>query len=184
MQNLYEILQNPTKEVLELHSIDYFDKIIENHPDNYIDIIKYINECFNYHSLLLTEEKDWGRFLMERFEANGLPEDILPGLIEYETEYFVHSISIFLIEQKQPLFTTYIAKQNLRMQMLAIMQKSTSTTTDKKNANDMVSSLDIELNDILEKFRSSNKVFGNFIGYNQLKTARNKHLINAAQFID
>lgn len=184
MENLFEILQKPTKEILQRHSIKYFDKVIEKYPKYYKDIISYINECFNYHSDLLKEENDWGRFLMTRFEENMLPDSLIPDIIEFESEEITYAVSMFLADQKQPLFTTFAAKQNLRLSMLGVMQKSSSTTTDKKNANEMVSSLDIELNDILEKFRSSNKIFGNFVGYNKVKTARNKHLINAAQFID
>lgn len=184
MQNLYEVLQDPTKEILRLHSIKYFDEIVEKHPSDYINIIRYINDCFNYHSVLLLEEKDWRSFLIERFYTNDLPEEILPGLVDYETGYFVLAISMFLEDQKQPVFTTLVAKQNLRVNMLATMQTPSATTNDKKNANEMVSSLDSEIAMIYEKFRQGQKVFGNFKGYDQFKTARNKHLINTAQFID
>lgn len=184
MQNLYEVLQKPTKEILERHSIKYFDKVIEKYPKYYKDIIAYINDCFNYNSDLLLEEKEWSKFLMERFEENCLPDSLIDDIIQYDSEEITYAIAMFLAEQKQPLFATFTAKQNLRMQMLAIMQKSSSTTSDKKNANDMVSSLDIEINDILEKFRQGQKVFGDFKGYDQVKTARNRHKVNVAMFID
>lgn len=184
MQNLYEVLQNPTKEKLALHSIKCFNPLIEKYPKYYKDIIAYINDVFNYNSPLLIEEKDWGKFLMERFDENNLHDSLLDDVVHYESEEVVRAMSDFLEYQKQPLFTTYTAKQNLRLSMLGIMQKSSSTTTDKKNANEMVSSLDAEIAMIIEKFRQGQKIFGNFAGYDQLRTARNKHLINVAQFID
>lgn len=184
MQNLYEVLQHPTKDLLNLHSIKCFDVLIEKYPGHYKDIIAYINDVFNYNSPLLIEEKDWGKFLMERFEENNVHDSLFEDVINYESEAVVRAMSDFLEYQKQPLFTTYTAKQNLRLSMLGIMQRSSSTTTDKKNANEMVSSLDAEIAMIIEKFRQGQKIFGNFKGYDAVKTARNKHLINVAQFID
>ena len=184
MQNLYEVLKNPSIEVLRLHSIDCFDKVIETYPKHYKNIIRYMNDVFNYKSDLLLEEKDWQRFLMERFDENNIPDNLIEEIVHYESADVTYAMSSFLAMQKESIYTTYVFKQNLRMDMLSIMQKPSATTSDKKNANEMVSNLDIEINDIVEKLRNSQKVFGNFTGYDQVKSARNKHKINIAMLLD
>jgi len=184
MDNLYEVLRVPDVSNLHLHSITYFDRIVEKYPHDYKNIIRYINDCFNYHSPLIIEENDWGVFLMNRFIVNNVPEEMRSALMKYECEDIVFGIFSFLAHQKQPIFTTLIAKQNLRINMLATMQNFSATTADKKNANEMVSNLDIEINEIFEKMRQAQKVFGNFKGYDNVKAAINKFKINIANYID
>ena len=68
--------------------------------------------------------------------------------------------------------------------MLALMQKPGATTVEKKNANEMVSSLDIELNDIKEQLQKDQKRFGNHKGMNELNSARSRLTLNIAYHIE
>lgn len=184
MDNLYQVLQDTSIKNLHDHEIKYFDSVIEEYPADYKKIITYSNECFNYRSPLIVEEKDWGIFLMERFRANNLPEDLYSALVLYESPEIVFAISSFLAHQKQPAFTTLIAKQNLRIDMLSVMQSFGKTTSEKKIANEAVTALDNEINDIFERMRQEQKKFGNYKGYDGVKSARNKFKINIANFVE
>lgn len=184
MENLYQVLQDTSIKNLHEHEIKYFDTVIEEYPSDYKKIIAYCNECFNYRSPLIVEEKDWGIFLMERFRANDLPEDLYSALVLYESPEIVFAISSFLAHQKQPAFTTLIAKQNLRISMLSVMQSFSNTITEKKTANEAVTSLDNEINEIFERLRQEQKKFGNYKGYDAVKSARNKFKINIANFVE
>lgn len=184
MTDLFDLLQSPTVETLKMHSIAFFDKVIEEYPDEYENIISYINECFNYHSSYLVDEKDWGAFLMERFRSNLLSEDIRSKVINYECPIITVAIADFLDYQKQPTWTTFTAKQNTRTAMLATMQNYSSSITDKKNANELVTTLDIEINDLLEKMKQEQKRFGNYQGVKDIKTAKKRMVINIAHYLD
>lgn len=184
MENLYQVLQDTSIKNLHEHEIKYFDTTIEKYPNDYRKIIAYCNECFNYHSPLIVEEKDWGIFLMERFDANNLPEELHSALVLYESPEIVFAISSFLAHQKQPAFTTLIAKQNLRISMLSVMQGFGTSISDKKTANDAVTNLDNEINEIFERMRQDQKKFGNYKGYDAVKSARNKFKINIANFVE
>lgn len=184
MQNLYNLLSDPTQEKLKTHNIDYFDKVIEKYPDNYESIIIYINECFNFQSPLLIEEKEWGSFLRERFKANKLSEDLSSPILEYNSEEIVFAMASFIAYQKQPIWTTLVAKENLRINMLAVIQWHGANISDKQKANELLSVLDTEINDIRERLKQDNKVFGNYKGHEQIKVAKIRYNINIAHFID
>ena len=184
MQDLYAVLQTPTVENLRYHSIDMFDELIEKYPNEYENIISYINECFNYHSPFLIDEKDWEAFLMERFAENEISEEFRRDVIYYESKEVTAAIANFLGYQKQSLWTTYVAKQDLRVAMLAVMKSHSAATSEKKNANELVSTIDLELQDLLEKLKQEQKRFGNYKGYNDVKAAKARHTINIAHFIE
>jgi hypothetical protein len=184
MENLYQVLQDTSIKNLHDHEIKYFDTVIEKYPSDYKKIISYINECYNYHSPFLVDEKDWGLFLIERFRANNLSEDLRSALMEYESEEVVFAMASFLAHQKQSTWTTLVTKQDLRISMLAVMKKHGIPTKEKKDANELVSMLDIEINDIYERLKQEQKRFGNHKGYEQVKVAKNRFVINIAQFID
>jgi hypothetical protein len=184
MQSLYELLRTPTVANLKFQSIDFFDQIIEKYPDEYEKIITYINQCFNYNSPYLIDEKDWGIFLLERFAANEIDEEIRPALMNYESTEIVYGIAAFLAYQKQSTWTTLVAKQNLRISMLATIQGHSASINDKKNANELVTSLDLEINQIMESMKQDQKRFGNFKGFEDVKAAKIRHVINVAYFID
>lgn len=183
MQDLYRLLCDVSISKLTDNEIQYFDKVIEQYPDDYKKIITYINECFNYHSPLLVEEKDWGIFLHERFRANRLPEELRSGLIEYESDAIVLAIDAFLTHQKQPIFQTLVAKQNLRQAMLVMVQRFDGTIGDKQKANELITTLDSEINDIFERMRQEQKKFGNFKGYDSVQSAKLKIRINIGNFV-
>jgi hypothetical protein len=184
MDTLYEVLRDPTNEVLRLHSISFFDGVIAAYPADYKKIIIYINQCFNYHSPYLVEEKDWGMFLMERFAANEIPEELRQAVMQYDSPEIVFAMAEFLGYQKQTAWTTLVAKQNLRVAMLAVIQGFSANISEKQKANELVSTLDLEINDILEKMKQDQKVFGNHKGYSEVRAAKIRHQINVAYFID
>lgn len=184
MDNLYKVLEAPTKENLRRHFINYFDKVIEKYPDDYKKIISYINECYNYKSPLLVDEKEWGLFLVERFNYNKIPEELKPAIINYECDEIIFAMASFLAEQKITTWTTLVTKQDLRVAMLSVMKQHTAPTKEKKDANELVTLLDIEINDIYEKLKQEQKRFGNHKGYELVKIAKNRLTINVAHFID
>ncbi len=184
MDNLYKVLEVPSKENLRRHQITYFDKVIEKYPDNYKEIIGYINDCFNYKSPLLVEEKDWGTFLRERFQVNELPEELEGDILNYKSPEIVFAIDDFLTEQKQPLFQTLMAKQNLRKDMLGVLQSFEGKVAEKQIANTLVTTLDDEINLLYEKLRAEQKKFGNYKGFDAVKQARAAATqINIIQFV-
>ena len=128
MQNLYELLRTPTVENLHFHLIRFFDEVIEKYPDDYESIITYINECYNYDSPFITDDKDWTLFLIERFRENQLKEELREAITKLEDEAIVFAISSYVAYQKQSTWVTFTAKQNLRVGMLALMQKPTAST--------------------------------------------------------
>ena len=183
MDNLYKVLEVPTKENLRRHFINYFDKVIEKYPNDYKEIIGYINDCFNYKSPLLVEEKDWGSFLKERFEANELPGELKDEILNYKCPEIVTAIDDFLTEQKQTLFQTLMAKQNLRKDMLGVLQGVENKISDKQTANTLVTTLDDEINSLYEKLRAEQKVFGNYKGFDAVKQAKAAIQISISQFV-
>lgn len=185
MDNLYKVLEVPSKENLRRHQITYFDKVIEKYPDDYKEIIGYINDCFNYKSPLLVEEKDWGTFLRERFQANELPDELADDIINYKCEEIVNAIDDFLTEQKQTVFQTLVAKQNLRKDMLRVSQGVENKTSDKQIANALVTTLDEEINLLYEKLRAEQKKFGNYKGFDAVKQAKSAATqISISQFVN
>lgn len=182
MDNLFKVLQTPTKENLHKHAIFYFDAVMEEFPGDYTRIITYINECFNYNSDLLTEEKDWAIFLGERFKANNLPEGLRELIIDYKSPEVLIAVDEFLTHQKQPVFQTLIAKQNLRKDMLIALQDRDAKMGDKATANTLLTTLDDEINLLHERLRGEQKVFGNFKGFDAFKQARAATQLNIAQF--
>jgi hypothetical protein len=184
MQDLYTILLDPSPGNLKRQSIGYFNDLIKEYPTSCMRIITYINECFNYKSPLLTEEKDWGMFLRERFRANNIPEELRSGLIDYESKSIVTAIDAFLTHQKEPQFQTLIAKQNLRLSMLATIQKADASIGDKQKANELITSLDAEINQIYERMRQEQKKLGNYKGYDSVQAAKSKLKINISTFIN
>lgn len=184
MENLYEVLRVPTVENLKAHQITFFDEVIKKYPDHYQEIIGYINECYNYNSPYLIDEKDWTLLTIERFRSNNVPESLRGELTHLEDADIVFAISSFVAYQKQATWVTYTAKQNLRIGMLALMQKPAASTVEKKNANEMVSSLDIELNEIREQLQKDQKRFGNYKGMNELTAAKTRLSLNIAYHIE
>lgn len=184
MESLYEALRVPSIEKLHLHQITFFDEIVKKYPDHYREIISYINEVYNYTSPFLIDEKDWTLLTIERFRANDIPEGLRAELTHLEDADIVLAITAFVSYQKQATWVTYTAKQNLRIGMLALMQNPKGTTAEKKNANEMVSSLDIELNDIREQLQKDQKRFGNYKGMNELNAAKARFALNAAYHIE
>lgn len=184
MNDLYLVFKDPTIRHLHDQHIYYFDRIIDEFPADYKKIITYINECFNYHSPFLVEEKDWTTFLGERFDDNQVPELLRPGLIEYESEAIVLAIDEFLTHQKQPTFQTLVAKQNLRASMLVTVQKHDASISDKQKANELITTLDTEINEIYERMRHEQKKLGNYKGYDALQSAKAKLKVNIANFIE
>lgn len=183
MTDLYQVLRNPSIENLHLHDIAYFNDLIAEYPEEYRQIITYINECFNYHSPLVVKEKDWGVFLRERFRANNLPEELRQPLMEYGSEIVVRAMDAFINHQKQPAFQTLLAKQDLRLSMLATMKSSSSSTTEKINANNSVTNLDFEINSIYESILQDQQKLGNSKGFEQVKSAKAKFKINISDYI-
>lgn len=183
MENLYRVLQDPSIENLHSHEIEYFDAVIAEFPSDYKKIISYINECFNYKSPLIVEEKSWGKYLNERFRVNKLPEELRPALIEYESPTLVVAIYDFLTYQKDPQFETLIARQNLRKSVLGTIQSSSATLSDKKTANELLSNLDNEINELFERMRSDQKKIGNYAGYDDVKNARAKIKVAFIDFV-
>ena len=168
MQNLYKVLQNPSLENLKQHSLDFFDKVISKYPSQYIGIISYIKDCYNYQTPLLIEEKDWRSFLNERRIANNLDDSFIDALINYKCPEIVLAIDAFFTYQKEPTFQTLIAKQNLRKDMLVVIQDSSAKVDDKQKANALVTTLDDEIDNILERLRSEQKKIGNYKGFDAI----------------
>lgn len=180
MENLYKILLVPSKENLHLHAIHYFDRLIDQYPKKYRQIITYINECFNYHSPFLVEEKDWTTFLHERYEASTMPADFIDDVVNYKAAEIVIAIDEFLTHQKQPVFQTLAAKQNLRKDMLVFLQDPANKINDKQTANTLLTTLDDEINTLHERLRQEQKVFGNYKGFDAVKQARTVTQLNIA----
>jgi len=184
MDNLYKVLQDPTPENLHFQSIEYFDKVIEKYPEDYRKIIAYINECYNYQSPFLIDEKEWGSFLNERFRLNRLPEELRSALIDYECDEIVFAMASFLAHQKEAAWTTLVTKEDLRISMLSVMKKHGIKTSEKKEANELVSLLDVEINEIRERLKQDQKRFGDHKGFAEVKAAKKRLVINVAYWID
>ncbi len=184
MDTLYNLLLEPSKENLHFHSIHYFDDLIKKYPTDYQKIITYINEVYNYESPLIVKEKDWGSFMMERYTKNRIPEEFLEDILRFESEEFTLAVSSYFAQQKQSSYSTIIAKMMLKENTLNTVRDFKASMSDKQKANEMLSSIDGEINEIHERLRQDQNVFGNFKGYEQVKTARNKHKINIANYID
>lgn len=182
MQNYFQILSNEKLglEYLRSHNIDCFNHIFEKYPDNAKKIVRYINECYNYKSPYLVEEKIWETFLRERFDANEISLSLEHEIINLKNEYLVFSIDAFLDLQKAQPFQTLTAKENLRMQMIKKIQEITLTIAEKKSANDLISELDEEINSLKEQLRQEQKVFGNYKGFDAVKKAKQLTVINIA----
>jgi hypothetical protein len=177
MDNYYKVLLNPSKENLSRQYIICFDKVIAKYPEHE-KIISYINECYNYKSPFIIEEKDWGQFLNERFEANGLPELLKADIIDMQCVEVAIAIDAYLTLQKQNSFQTLVAKQNLRQQMLAQIQTSTNTISDKKSANELITELDEEINSIFEEMKQDQRIFGNHKGWDAVQKAKSVTQLN------
>jgi len=184
MENLYKVLQVPTKENLQRHQITYFDRIIDKYPSVYETIITYINECYNYKSPLIVEEKEWSSFLKERFEINELPDYLRDDILNYKSPEIVIAIDDYITHQKEPAFQTLIAKQNLRKDMLVVIQDPAGKVDDKQKANNLVTTLDEEINAIFERMRQDQKVFGNYKGFDAIKQAKAATQVVISQFIE
>jgi len=183
METLYSILQVPTKETLTRHRIIYFDKVVEKYPAIYEQIIGFINDCYNYKSSVIVEEKEWALFLDERFEVNNLPDYIYGDLVQMKCREIVNAIDDFLTAQKEPDFQTLIAKQNLRKDMLAYAQNSENKISDRQTANSLITTLDDEINSIHERLRQATKVFGNHKGFDAVKQAKAVTQLSISQMI-
>ena len=182
MENLFKVLQVPSKENLHLHNIRYFDNVIRKYPHHYREVITYINECFNYNSPLIIEEKDWGLFLMERFTASELPDQFIADLVNYQCPDIVVAMDEFLTHQKQPVFQTLIAKQNLRKDMLVFLQDPAGKIVEKQIANTLLTTLDDEINMLHERLRQDQNKFGNGKGIEAIKKAKSVTQLNIALF--
>ena len=180
MESYYRILLAPTKETLKKHLITCFDKVIGAYPKDNEKIILYINECYNYKSPFLVEEKDWWEFLNERFKINDLPPKFVRDIVYLENPDVASSIDDFLVLQKKNEFQTLVAKQSLRQQMLVEIQNPASAISDKKSANDMITQLDEEISSIFEAMRAEQKAFGNYKGFDAVKKAKAITQINIA----
>lgn len=183
MENLFDLLEMPTRQLLEKHDIKIFDAVIIKYPEDYKKIIKYINDCFNYRSPYLIEEKSWQLFLIERFSANLLREDLREDIVGMESAEVVQAMAEFLAYQKQPMWETLVAKQNLRMNMIGVTQSFGASVGDKKNANEMITNLDNEITSMFERMKQDQKRFGNYKGAEQLKEAVVRHKINIANWV-
>lgn len=182
METLYKVLQEPTLYNLHKHYIHYFDNLADAYPDDHKQIISYINECFNYNSPFLVEEKDWNIFLQERFVENNIPDDYIDNIISYKDPVIVIAIDEYLTHQKQPTFQTLVAKQNLRKDMLVALQDPAGKINDKQTANTLLTTLDDEINDIFERMRAEQKRFGNYKGFDAVKQAKQHTKLNIATF--
>ena len=179
MNSYYKILQDTSKENLKKHNITCFDDVIMKYPEHYDKIISYINECYNYKSDFLIEEKDWYIFLSERFLANRLPEAFKDDIVNLKSPEIAIAIDGFVTLQEQHTFQTLVAKKSLRQQMITVMVSS-GTANEKKDANKLVSELDDEINMIQEGMRQEQKVFGQFKGIDAVKKAKSVYLLNIA----
>lgn len=180
MNSYYKLLSVPTKEVLEQHKISCFDRIVNKYQNEYLEIISYINQCYNYQSPFIVEEKDWTEFLLERFRANKLPEYLLKELVRLEDSDIAHDIDLFLDIQKDNVFKTIVAKERARQKVLEILNGTLTTLADMKSANEMLNDLDEEINSIKEELRQEQKRFGNYKGFDAVKTAKKMTKINIA----
>lgn len=184
MQNLYEVLQNPTLEVLKLHSIEYFDKVIEKYPQDYEKIISFINDCYNFKSPLLVQEKVWELFLLTRFKVRKIPDELRPDILELKSDEFVVATDSFLKYQKEPIWETLVLKQNFRISVMSTIRGHVSGMSEKKTANELLTTLDAEINAIFESLKQSQEPLGKYKGYDSIVGARSKIKINIAGFIN
>lgn len=179
MNNYYKVLLNPSKENLKKHNIKCFDTVISSYDKHYEKIISFINECYNFQSPYLVEEKDWGVFLSERFEANGLSDYQRADIIHLQNVEVALAIDCYLTLQEDVQFHTLVTKQNLRQQMIAYINTGTYSP-DKKGANELLSQLDEEITRIHEAMRQDQRLLGNGKGYDAVKKAKVLTVINIA----
>lgn len=168
------------KKTLEANKIVCFNELFEKYADDVEKIINYVNEVYNYNSPYLIEEKDWGGFLRERFYENDINELLYNDITCLAETTFVLAVDCFLSIQENRQFQTITAKEGLRKQLLSFIQKSGNTTSDNKNANEMINDLDEEINLIHEQMRNDQKVFGNHKGYEAVKRAKQLTEVNIA----
>lgn len=184
MQTLYSLLQKPTKVLLAEHGLTFFNPIIRRFPNDFVKIIGFINDCYNYKSPHLVQEKAWEAFLLERYNANKLPAGLKEEILELKSDEFVLATDEFLKFQKEPIWETLVLKQNFRLTLMAVIRDFNKSLADKKIANELINNLDVEINSIFESLRQSQQVFGNYKGYDAIANAKNKIKINIASFID
>lgn len=177
MQDLYKVLQDPSIRVLQDHEIKYFDDLIKEYPENYKKIICYINDSFNYSSPYHVVEKEWGSFLKERGKANGLTDELFSKIINNEILSIVYAIQEYVFYQKEKVFATKVAKENLRIYLLKLIQ-SDAALSEMKIANEMITDLDLELQKINERIKQDQKVFGGYKGFDSISKIKNPTRIN------
>lgn len=172
METFYKILLNPTKENLHSHGIHYFDKVLANFRVDGERIINYINDCFCYKSPWIVDGKNWSDFLLERVRLNGISKNIQDDILNNKLPEVVDAIWQYINHQNQPLFATKVVKENLRMQMFELLNTVNEPLAQKKTANEMITSLDAEIESINEKLIQDNQVFGKGAGFDAIKKAK------------
>lgn len=178
MNNYFKILLNPSQKNLHRHNIKCFDEVFSAYQ-NGENIVSFVNECYNYQSPYLIEEKDWGIFLLERFRANGLPDHQIADIVHLQNVVVAVAIDGYLMLQESFQFHTLVTKQNLRQQMIAYLNTG-GYSNEKKGANELLTQLDEEINAIHEAMRQDQKPIGNYKGYDAVKRARNLTVLNIA----
>lgn len=171
MESFYKVLLKSQQKNLHAHSIHYFDKIFQNCPHDAEKIILYINDCYCYNSPWVVSGKEWRLLLEERFKMNGISDSLKDAIIKNEIPEVTEGIWQYIYAQKQSLWELKIVKENLRLQMIDLLQKPDTPLGDKKNANEMLTSLQNEIERIDEKVLQDNQKFGPS-GFDTIKKAR------------
>lgn len=177
MENFYKVILNPKKENLHGHAIHYFDKIFDSFPDDAEKIILFINDCYNYKSPYIIDGKDWRKFLEERLKMNNVSLELREKILKNEFPEVVEGIWEYIYAQKQSLWELKMIKENLRTQMMDTLRKDVNIG-EKKSANEMLTSLQDEIEKIDERIIQDNQVFGKGSGFDAIKKARSVTQLN------
>jgi len=172
MESFYKILLTPTKKNLHSHSIHFFDEIFRNCPVDAEKIILYINDCYCYKSPYILDGKDWGKFLEERFRLNGISASLKDAILHNELPEVVEGIWQYIYAQKESLWELKMIKENVRLDMIKTLQTVTTPLGDKQKANEMLTSLQAEIEKIDERLIQDNQAFGKGAGFDAIKKAR------------
>ena len=182
MQNMYEVLQKPTKELLKLHEWDFFDPLIAKYPNDYEKIIAFTNDCYNFKSPHLVQEKVWEILLLSRFKYHQIPEELKPDILELRSGEFVVATDSFMKYQQDSQAELLLLKMNLQVSMKAKLRDYSVELPSKKLANEFLNSLEAEITAIHESMMQARQPLNNGKGYDAIVSAKNKSIINLGSF--